>query len=468
MTDELQHSSKFRVTVEPLIFLLFFGRTLSAPVFTNLFLKQTCLVTLQMNRSTCDLLTTGNKTLEDLVQPSVTVIQMLVSVIEALSPAVISMFLGPWSDTNGRKLLLIAPVLGFIFKYLMFIGFTFIPNLHPAYFLLCCIPVAVSGGFICLISACYSYITDITLPDERAQRLGCLEIAMFLGLLGGNLSTAHLYSSAGSLGYVAVFATSGIIYCVSFVYALYLPESLQRVETAKRGIHWSLIKELFNASFLKQPGSGRIIVFLIIIVLSAYIIIIEGDFSVLFLYTKVKYNWTIYEYSMFSSYGLLLSTVGMLVGLWLLSRLLQIPSALLAMLGFLSKMMSSLIFAFAPSPWYLYLAIGVGVIGGISGPLCRAILSTTVPSNEIGKVFSIISSLESLTPLVASPLYTLVYNKTLHTFPGACFILSAGLFFIDSLILGVVYTIQRFFSAEPQYTALIELPGTYPVASLNI
>ena len=57
----------------------------------------------------------------------------------------------------------------------------------------------------------------------------------------------------------------------------------------------------------------------------------------------------------------------------------------------------------------------------------RATLSKFIPSSELGKVNSFLACLESVSPLVAAPLYTMVYTHTFEVLPGAFFLLSAAL-----------------------------------------
>lgn len=61
--------------------------------------------------------------------------------------------------------------------------------------------------------------------------------------------------------------------------------------------------------------------------------------------------------------------------------------------------------------------------------MCNIMLCVT------GKVFSLASSIDSLMPIAAAPLYTLVYNETFNVMPGAFFLVSAGIFIIDVILL---------------------------------
>lgn len=56
----------------------------------------------------------------------------------------------------------------------------------------------------------------------------------------------------------------------------------------------------------------------------------------------------------------------------------------------------------------------------------RSIIFKTVSSTETGKINALLSSLDSLTPLLATPVYTFVYSATFESMPGALFLLSAA------------------------------------------
>jgi PCFT/HCP family folate transporter-like MFS transporter 1/3 len=92
-------------------------------VITQLLLVRNCQEMFPLNATKCDLLvykidTQEAQQLEVLLEPRVTVLQMYKTVIEACIPAVLSMFLGPWSDHYGRKPLMLWPMFGMFQFYI--------------------------------------------------------------------------------------------------------------------------------------------------------------------------------------------------------------------------------------------------------------------------------------------------------------------------------------------------------------
>lgn len=86
-------------------------------VTTNLLVYRTCYVTLDYNETECALLGTDDASnateeLETTVQPHVTVISMSIHLTNAMISTLLCLFIGPWSDTHGRKPVLLFTLTG--------------------------------------------------------------------------------------------------------------------------------------------------------------------------------------------------------------------------------------------------------------------------------------------------------------------------------------------------------------------
>uniref|UniRef100_A0A1B0FCS9 Uncharacterized protein n=1 Tax=Glossina morsitans morsitans TaxID=37546 RepID=A0A1B0FCS9_GLOMM len=68
--------------------------------------------------------------------------------------------------------------------------------------------------------------------------------------------------------------------------------------------------------------------------------------------------------------------------------------------------------------WELYLGLTLDLMRGVVGPMSRAILLHVAPATEMGKIYALTTSLESLSPPISSPLYTIIYNGTLSYYPS--------------------------------------------------
>ena len=58
--------------------------------------------------------------------------------------------------------------------------------------------------------------------------------------------------------------------------------------------------------------------------------------------------------------------------------------------------------------------------------------------SEVGRVFSSLSLVSALSPFLARPLYSLVYNATLDTFPGAFLVFTGAIILAAMAIMSLV------------------------------
>ncbi|XP_070066858.1 probable peptidoglycan muropeptide transporter SLC46 [Drosophila virilis] len=74
--------------------------------------------------------------------------------------------------------------------------------------------------------------------------------------------------------------------------------------------------------------------------------------------------------------------------------------------------------AFAFVDWQIYLAIGLGIFKSLVNPMCRTMITNLLPGEERGKVFAMLSVLQTLSPFASSTLYIIFYTLTLSSAPG--------------------------------------------------
>jgi PCFT/HCP family folate transporter-like MFS transporter 1/3 len=195
--------------------------------------------------------------------------------------------------------------------------------------------------------------------------------------------------------------------------------------------------------FKKRDHHRRTIILLVIIALSTCIFSLEGESAVSFLYMRNKFGWDIRKHTEFTGAATLVSVFGTVTGMCVVSVWLRIPDSIFALCVFITKFAQTIISGLAPYDWYLYIACAVGFLGGVSGPLCRSLISKTVPLEDIGAVFALTSVVEAVTPIAASSIYTFVYNATLLIFPGTFYIVSSAVFAVDVILLSCVTLLQR-------------------------
>lgn len=77
----------------------------------------------------------------------------------------------------------------------------------------------------------------------------------------------------------------------------------------------------------------------------------------------------------------------------------------------------------------------VKFMGGAVGPMARSLLTKLVPTEDTGKVFSVVTTLEMICALGGSAVYTVIYNSTLATFPAAFNFITASIYVVQLILI---------------------------------
>ncbi|XP_052872510.1 proton-coupled folate transporter-like [Anopheles cruzii] len=453
-TSSEPYIPKRALTIEPAILLIFFAWNVSAAVFANQIVYQTCTVAFGKNESLCAMLGTENETeaiqqLEKEVQPYSSNILMAKSLVESILPALFSMLIGPWSDRYGRKPVLVSCFTGIFLSYgsvalISFLSMRF--SVNPWYYVLASTTTALSGGTCALITISYCYMTDVTTESNRAMKMSFLEAAIFTGLLGGTLSSSYILSwtNACTVFTIASFAVFlGLVYIIFYVEESIKPDELGIADNKLRELfRWDLVSELTQTCFKRRPNYDRLIIWFVISALALNILAMDGTNTVYLLFLREQFGWTVKEYSFYDATSISCIIFGTTAGLYIIRKVFRPSETVLAAIGFCSYAISSAVQGMATLSWQLYLAIGLSFMKGIAGPMSRTVISNTAPPHDIGKIFSLTTSIESLTPLASAPLYNYVYKSTLSWYPGAFNLISAFLYFSCFCIMVFVRIFQ--------------------------
>ena len=102
-------------------------------------------------------------------------IQLVTMFIKGVPPIIFALFIGPWSDNHGRKVLIILPLVGFILNYLWFLINTIYYEELVVEYLMFEVIATWFGGWTCFFLGTYSYISDLSTSKSRALRIGILD-----------------------------------------------------------------------------------------------------------------------------------------------------------------------------------------------------------------------------------------------------------------------------------------------------
>ncbi|XP_031366296.1 uncharacterized protein LOC102679017 isoform X3 [Apis dorsata] len=406
--------------VQPPMMMLIIAQAISSNILTDLIIYRTCSIILNINKTECLLLHENSSSAEALkidaqVQPKASLILMIKSIVESIIPALLSLFLGPWSDIYGRKSIILS---GYI-------------------------------GTVC-------YLSDISNEQERGWQLAWMEALISIGILIGILAGPIIFKI---YGYTLVFVIATICCILAGLHICFLvPETIHITDsiTIKSLFNIHLVRKLISTCTKKRDGFNRYIVWCCIISIILMVIAMQGEMTIGFLFVSARFGWDVNKYSIYLATNIILTILGITFGVKMLVTYGGFSEETVAIFSLLSSLSSSLVQSFTLKPWHMYISAVVGMFSGIANPMIRAILSKSVPSEDTGKIFSMTISIETLTPFVAASLYNMIYLHFMPPiYPLPVWLVSGGIYIIVIFIL-INIRIQNAKTNSARYTALIQ------------
>ncbi|KAL3288495.1 hypothetical protein HHI36_002937 [Cryptolaemus montrouzieri] len=462
-----------RTLIEVPIFCASFSLFVQNSVVTNLIIYRTCYVDLGYNKSECALLGTSHKDnftneLEKMVEPEANTIGLYLQLPPGLICAFTALFVGSWSDKHGRKWCLITAMGGQVLCFALVIVFSLLPHLSAWYLLLSSIPVIVTGGYAAILTLVLSYITDISDESNRGMRLGLFEVIFSLGTLIGTYSSSYIFKI---VGYVGIYLIATGVMIVGFFFVFIMDESLpeRQREALSQQQQSSFVEELktmVKSVARKRSNYERSIILLCIAITSLFIFAFIADNSIIYLFLRSKFGWSLQKYNIFYSLRESLSIVGLFLGVYGLHKKLGVSESILILMGSLSSFSSSLVQGLASIDAHIYFAAVLKCLCNCVNPMVRSLISKIAKPDEIGKIFSVAVMVQNILQLLGSPAYTKIYNDTLITWPSLYNFITAGVYLLTIIFTIIIMILIRRTTSPVKFDILNEDVAA-PSGSIN-
>jgi len=299
-------------------------------------------------------------------------------------------FLGRWSDSTGRKPLLIVSQLG---TCLGFIVTAFAPNLWVLF-----AARAIDGLTAGNLSLAQAYISDVTKPEERAKAFGLIGIAFGLGFLIGPAVSGVLSRFDYRLPIFAAAALSAASVLTTW---LMLPAVTPGGGGAAPPRRLTLFEWRAYGAYFREPRlSSKLWQFLLFSL--GFSMFVAG----MPLFVERRLTWHGQPFGP-EQVGYVWALAGLFGVLWqgpALGRLVKVFGELrLNRAGFIGYVGGYTILAFCTSVPWLVLATAVMSMGSLVRPALTSLITHAAPREEQGVVLGLMQSLNS-GALIVGPL----------------------------------------------------------------
>ena len=335
--------------------------------------------------------------------------------------------IGALSDRFGRRKVILASLTAFGASYLIL---AVAPSLLWLF-----VGRVVAGITGATITAANAYIADVSTPQTRARNFGFVGVAFGLGFVFGPAIGGVL----GGIGLRVPFYAAAFVALLGALYGLFvLPESLP--PERRRAFSWRRADPFRALVGLRAYPlvAGLAFAFLF------FSLAQRGLETVFVLYTDYRFGWGPREN------GLALALVGVMAAIVqgglvrpLVARLGErrtiVAGLTVSTLGFVG-------YGLASQGWILLAVIAVASLGAVAGPAIQGLIAGTVPASEQGSVQGTLTSMLSLTaivaPLVSGGLFGMFTGeRSIAELPGMPFF--AGAVFLVVALALVIRTLRR-------------------------
>ncbi|KAJ2947498.1 hypothetical protein O0L34_g17285 [Tuta absoluta] len=431
---EIPHKRRF--LLEPALIGAMMAINLGQTSLQNFYLRTACNIDLGYSLEKCEAMHGGP--LEAESQRVISGVNISRSFVGCLIATVVLLFVGPWSDCSGRrKPLLILPLVGMsvmctsVLLMLTFPGASTVQVLYAVQ-----VPMSLGGNFGLLLAAAFSHIGDVCHATGR-------DVTRTMGTHRASIQVAHVVGSVSgpllfrTFGYYGVFPIVLLLQLSSLTYVIFFMKDVNvNTENKVKVFNWRLPFNAFSCLFRRREGRKRMIILLMLIVALGDRMLLSAEVLLSYMYFRYKFNWDDIMFGSYLAYKNVTSFIGTLIILAVLKKRFKISDEIVGVISCASYVCVTSGLITATTTLTVFLLPIIGLMAQGSQVVQRPILNKQILPNEQGKIYSVLGALESATQTLSSPMYSLLYKKTVATTPDA--------WLIPGIILAVIQSLSYF------------------------
>ncbi|XP_063697804.1 proton-coupled folate transporter-like [Culicoides brevitarsis] len=408
---------------------------------------------------------------------------------------IVIIFAGPLGDKfNKKKPFLLLPLVGELFSVFAYLITSIFKSTVPMQFHLYLETIlnSLCGGFSLMLMGVFSILAATTSEEHRTFRFGAFS-AFFsgAGIILAPLAT-YVFEY---LGYVNMFLLCifihvfGIIFIIFFIDEYPLPTAAEDNRVAgkenpgyienenngsnlelkytsklengsninndnKNETHKHFCRETMEMSissfkifFVHRILDKKIVLWLVIIGFSVFAFS-NVDTLLLSSFGRLAWGWTT-EFALYSSFNQAMSFIGTVIVTAVFVNMFKMSDPLLVIIAVFCRLISRILYSFFKNTNTIYLAGGIDMFNSAPVVAIRSVLSKIVEADELGRLYTVMSILETLVNPLATKVYVQILTETLQTAPQSFYFLTIGLLSLVIMLFIPTYVlVKKIFTKE--------------------
>ncbi|KAJ8737252.1 hypothetical protein PYW07_000523 [Mythimna separata] len=444
------------ITVEPPMFLYMMAYMITNVIEQTFYVFQACTVNHGYSPEVCHNISSYDDINKE-VQLTVSTFHQWNGVASHVVPLMLAFFLGSYSDKRGRKIILLAGLLGKLFFSAMITINT--AKAWPVEYVIytAAFPSALTGADLAIFAGCFAYIADVSSLKNRTLRVGILDVVYLSTMPSGVAIGNLLWNKVVNRSFTIMFAINTSLMVLATLYTIIFLKWQTRPEQKslkEAGIKNPLtdffdVKNITHTITIltqKRPNNRRLFLWFLLISMAFYTFQ-RDERSVMYLYTIKVFKWDTTSFSHFRTYLSTLYVIAMLLGIPLMTKVFHWRDTVIVMLGATAHICGHLVYAHATRDKLWYVGATAAALGPCVAPLIRSMTSKVLPASERGVAYAFLSVMENAVAMFASIIYSQLYKATFDTeFANSIFYLTIS---TQVVVFSLIFTMEIMLRGRP-------------------
>ncbi|XP_028938335.1 proton-coupled folate transporter [Ornithorhynchus anatinus] len=357
-----------------------------------------------------------------------------------------STLLGPWSDSVGRRPLLVLATAGLALQAALSLLVVTL-RLHVGFLLLGRLLSGLCGDYNGVLAGGFAAVADVSARDARTFRVAVLEACLGVaGMLGGVVGGHWLRAQ----GFVNPFWLVLAVQVTAVVYAAFgFRESVREPRPARLLTlrHYRAVLALYTA-----PGPEKSRKHLALYSL-AFFLVVTVHFGARDVFVLYELSSPLCWGSDLIGYGSAALHLAYLTSLGGLRALqLCLEDSWVAEISLASNIVGLVVISVATTTPVMFAGYGLLFLSLACTPVIRSKLSKLVGEEEQGALFASLACVEGLCLLTATGIFNSLYPATLNFMKGFPFLLGAVILLIPASLIGMLAVLDP----KPDYQHYVD------------
>lgn len=193
------------------------------------------------------------------------------------------------------------------------------------------------------------------------------------------------------------------------------------------------VKNGFSALTRARKHSARVYIILLLFVFQFMVFNFTADYTNRYLFLRRSLGMNLEDYTRYSITTGILGIISQYAVVPFLSGKLRLSDATISFYDMFASTINCLIIAFATKEWMIYVGAVINCLDFASFSIVRSMVTKIAEPHETGALLAVFGTFQSLMPMIATPIFGMLYRSTVAKFPQLYLLIVAVFYLLNAV-----------------------------------